>query len=58
MRCSGFVDADGAAVERHGLLEVLVADVLVPAQRVRVPEGRVDLDGPLEELERGLVLLL
>ena len=52
------VEAYGVSEAGHGLVQVLVAHVLVPAQRVGVREARVQLQRPLEELERRLVLLL
>jgi len=51
------VDADGVAVALQALVEVLVGKVLVPAQRVRVRERRVQLQRALEEAQCGLVLL-
>ena len=52
------VDAHGVAVHADGLLEVLVRDVLVAAQRVRVREARVHRDGALEAADGAVVLLL
>ena len=45
------------AVEGHHLFEVVVRRVLVARQRVRVGKVGLQLDGALEELERGVVLL-
>ena len=52
------VDAHGVAVHADGLLEVLVRDVLVAAERVRVREARVHRDGALEAADGAVVLLL
>ena len=49
------VGADGGAVGRFGLVELLVGDVLVALQREGVGEARVQLGGALEAFE-GLVV--
>ena len=51
------VQADGVAVALQTLVEVLVGEVLVAGQGVGVGEAGLQLQGPLEELERILVLL-
>ena len=52
------VESDRRAVGHHRLLEVLVGEVLVPAQRVRVRELGIELQRAPEEPKRRLVLLL
>ena len=52
------VDADRRAVARHRLLKVVVRRVLVARERVGVGKVGLQLDGALEELEGGIVLLL
>ena len=51
------VQADGVAVALQALVEVLIGEVLVAGQGVGVGEAGLQLQGPLEELERILMLL-
>ena len=51
------VDTDGVPVALQPLVEVLVGKVLVPAQRVRVRQGGVQLQRAQEEAQRRLMLL-
>eukprot|EP00968_Pinguiococcus_pyrenoidosus_P005506 scaffold358_cov256-Pinguiococcus_pyrenoidosus.AAC.17 len=53
-----FICSDGVAITCKRPVKVLVRDILVPAEAVGVGEVLVDLQGPLEEADRRLVLFL
>ena len=52
------VQPERVAVASHGFFKILVCEEFVPAEGVSVGASRVELQRPLEEPQRSLVLLL